>query len=53
MPSERSKKSAKVVPVSVVATMTAQYKNGRNRVAIICAPTTTINSTAKIAEPIK
>jgi hypothetical protein len=51
MPSERSKKSASVVPAVVVATITAQYRTGWNRRALICAPTATTNRAAKIAVP--
>src|SRR5712671_3945561 len=38
-PSERSAKSARVVPAVVVAIMTAQYRNGWKDLAAICAAT--------------
>jgi len=41
MPSERSAKSASVVPSVVVAMIVAQYKNGLKRGARICAETAT------------
>src|SRR5450631_3163753 len=41
MPSERSAKSAMVVPAVVVAMMTAQYRNGWNDFAEIWAATAT------------
>ena len=51
MPRERSKKSARVVPAVVVATITAQYRNGWKRLAAICAATAAMNSAAKMAVP--
>ena len=51
MPSERSSRSASVVPTVVVATITAQNRNGWKRRARIWAPTATTKSAAKIAVP--
>jgi hypothetical protein len=50
IPSERSAKSATVVPAVVVATITAQYKNGRNSFDAICAVTVTMKNPKKITE---
>src|SRR5229473_3759 len=51
MPSERSTKSASVVPVVVVATMTVQYRNGWKRFAAIWTLIATIRMAVKIAVP--
>ena len=49
MPSERSAKSAMVVPAVVVAMMTLQYRNGWNRRAAIWAATATTKTAIKSA----
>jgi hypothetical protein len=49
MPRERSAKSAIVVPAVVVAMITAQYRNGWNDFAAICAATATTKMAIKIA----
>jgi hypothetical protein len=41
IPSDRSAKSAMVVPAVVVAITTSQYRNGWNFLAAICATTAT------------
>ncbi len=48
MPSERSAKSAIVVPAVVVATMTNQYRNGWNAFAAIWAMTATTKMPMKM-----
>jgi hypothetical protein len=51
MPSERSAKSAIVVPKVVDATIVAQYSAAWNFVARICAITSTISTPRKSAVP--
>src|SRR6478672_2031255 len=53
MPSDRSAKSARVVPQVVEATIVAQYSHGLNPSARICAMTKPTSSTPKIAVPIR
>jgi hypothetical protein len=52
MPSERSARSAIVVPAVVVAMITAQYRNGWNDFAEIWAARATTRMPIKIALPI-
>ena len=49
MPSERSAKSARVVPSVVVAMMVSQYSHALKRMARICASTNAMKTAAKIA----
>src|SRR5580700_1528606 len=53
MPTDRSSRSASVVPTVVVATMTAQNRIRCNRRAEIWARTASTNSAAKIAVPVR
>src|SRR5579871_1011555 len=51
MPSERSAKSAMVVPNVVEATIVAQYRTGWNFFAAICAATSTTSAPRNSAVP--
>ena len=53
MPSERSKKSAMVVPAVVEATMVAQYRKGWNFFAMVCHTTIATSTVRKIPVPIR
>ena len=52
-PSERSAKSASVVPAVVEATIVAQYNQGLKRRARICAQARTARRMPKIAVPMR
>ena len=51
MPSERSHRSASVVPTVVVVMIAAQNSSGLKRLVRICAASMTASSAAKIAVP--
>ena len=53
MPSERSAKSAIVVPKVVEVAIVAQYRNGWNFFAAICMATSKISAERKIAHPMR